>query len=86
MFIVYVLYSPSYDKIYIGFTSNLEQRLLSHNLLGNKGWTVKFRPWSLIYQELFQTKAEAMEREKQIKSAAGRKWIRENFIPHSNNP
>jgi len=29
MFIVYALYSPSHQKIYIGFTSGLEQRLLS---------------------------------------------------------
>ncbi|MEX2479157.1 MAG: GIY-YIG nuclease family protein [Gracilimonas sp.] len=41
---VYALYSPTYEKIYIGYTSNLEQRLLSHNKLGKKGWTVKYRP------------------------------------------
>ncbi|WP_084328472.1 GIY-YIG nuclease family protein [Indibacter alkaliphilus] len=32
MFTVYALYSPAFDKIYVGFTSNLEQRLLSHNV------------------------------------------------------
>jgi len=36
MFTVYVLYSDDYDKIYIGYTSNLEQRLLSHNKSGKK--------------------------------------------------
>jgi len=41
MFTVYVLYSDDYDKIYIGYTSNLKQRLLSHNKLGKKGWTIK---------------------------------------------
>ncbi|WP_325635244.1 GIY-YIG nuclease family protein, partial [Parapedobacter sp.] len=45
MFTVYVLHSGKHDKIYIGFTSNLEQRLKSHNELGKKGWTIKFRPW-----------------------------------------
>jgi len=40
MFTVYVLYSPAHDKIYIGYTSNLEQRFLSHNELGKKGHTV----------------------------------------------
>ncbi|MEX0723823.1 MAG: GIY-YIG nuclease family protein [Gracilimonas sp.] len=44
MLTVYALYSPTYEKIYIGYTSNLEQRLLSHNKLGKKGWTVKYRP------------------------------------------
>ncbi|MFN8236959.1 MAG: GIY-YIG nuclease family protein [Chitinophagales bacterium] len=30
MFVVYVLHSEVFDKIYIGFTSNIEKRLLSH--------------------------------------------------------
>ena len=75
MLTVYVLYSKSYDKIYIGFTSNLEQRLLSHNDLGKKGWTIKFRPWQLIHIEVFQFKQDAMKREKQPKTATGRNSI-----------
>ena len=75
MFTVYVLHSKSYDKIYIGFTSNLEQRLLSHNELGKKGWTIKFRPWQLIHTEVFQLKSDAMKREKQLKTATGRNFI-----------
>ena len=31
MFTVYVLYSTLFDKIYIGYTSDLEARLISHN-------------------------------------------------------
>ena len=45
MYTVYVLYSVRYDKIHIGYTSNLKERLLSHNELSKKGWTIKFRPW-----------------------------------------
>ncbi|CAN5218565.1 hypothetical protein BH09BAC6_BH09BAC6_12070 [soil metagenome] len=75
MFTVYVLYSKSYDKIYIGFTSNLEQRLLSHNELGKKGWTINFRPWQLIHKEVFQLKPDTMKREKQLKTATGRNFI-----------
>jgi putative endonuclease len=77
---VYVLHSPAYDKIYVGFTSNLEQRMLSHNILATKGWTVKFRPWVLIHTETFPTKTEAMRREKQLKSAAGRTFIRKILL------
>ena len=72
MFSTYILYSPNYDKIYIGFTSDIEQRLLSHNKFSKKGWTVKFRPWVLVYSEEFQDKPAAMKREKQLKSAKGR--------------
>ena len=75
MFTVYVLYSRDHDKIYIGYTSDLEQRLLSHNKLGKKGWTIKFRPWELVFTEEFESKKEAMDREKQLKSARGREYV-----------
>jgi putative endonuclease len=74
MFTVYVLYSESRKKIYIGFTSDLEGRLLSHNELGN-GWTQRFRPWTLVHTELFETRVDAIKRERQLKTAAGRAWI-----------
>ena len=76
MYTVYVLHSTSYDKIYIGYTSNLEQRLLSHNKLASKGWTVKYRPWTLVYKEEYSDKVTAMKREKELKSHRGRDFIR----------
>ena len=79
-YFVYVLFSPEHDQIYIGYTNNVAGRLLSHNLLAKKGWTLRFRPWSLIYEESFATKREAMIREKQLKSAQGRLWIRKHLL------
>ena len=76
MFTVYVIHSTSFNKIYVGFTSNLVQRLISHNELGKKGWTIKFRPWTLIYTEEFISKQEAIKREKELKTSAGRNFIR----------
>ena len=73
--ILYVLYSSDHQKIYIRFTSNIEKRLESHNRLATKGWTIKFRPWELIYTENYELKGEAMKREKQLKSAKGREFI-----------
>ena len=75
MFKVYVLHSVSFDKIYIGFTSDLEKRILHHNELGKKGFTLKFRPWAVAYTETFETKSEAMKRERELKSAQGRKFV-----------
>ena len=80
MFTVYVLYSRKFDKIYIGFTSDLEQRMLSHNVLATKGWTIKYRPWTLIHSEVFDLKQQAMTREKELKSHQGRIFIRENLL------
>ncbi|WP_184544703.1 GIY-YIG nuclease family protein [Mucilaginibacter sp. FT3.2] len=80
MFTVYVLYSPTFNQIYIGYTSNLDNRFLSHNELATKGHTIKYRPWVIAYTEEFPTKSEAIRREKQLKSSNGRKFIR-NIIP-----
>ena len=76
MFTVYVLYSHKFDKIYIGYTSDLPNRLHSHNKLATKGWTIKYRPWDLIYKEEFIDKASAMKRERELKSHKGRVFIR----------
>jgi putative endonuclease len=75
MFTVYVLYSPSFNKIYIGYTSDINNRFLSHNELATKGYTIRYRPWTIAHTEEFQTKKEAMAREKQLKSSNGRKFV-----------
>ncbi len=75
MYTVYVLHSPTHQKIYIGYTSNFEQRMISHNELGKKGWTVKFRPWVIVFTETFDSKKQAMLREKQLKNASNRRKI-----------
>jgi putative endonuclease len=75
MFTVYVLYSQKFNKIYIGYTSDLVNRFLSHNELATKGHTIKYRPWVIAHAEEFETKAEAMKREAQLKTANGRDFI-----------
>ena len=85
MFTVYVLYSPAYDKIYIGFTSDLESRLKSHNELAKKGWTIRFRPCELLFNEVYADKPSAMQREKELKSSRGRVYIR-SLIDSGSNP
>jgi len=81
MFTVYVLFSEKFNKIYIGMTSNMEQRFHSHNELSKKGWAKNFRPWVIVHQEFFNSKSDALLREKQLKSAAGREFIWKNMIP-----
>jgi putative endonuclease len=74
-FYTYAVYSEKYRKIYIGFTHNIEERLIDHNYRAKKGFTVRFRPWVLVYTEEFQNKTEAMRREKELKSFQGRQFI-----------
>ena len=73
---VYALYSASYDKLYVGETSDLPDRFKSHNELATKGWTVRYRPWSLLYSEECVDRTEARKREKQLKSGRGREFLR----------
>ncbi|WP_262710297.1 GIY-YIG nuclease family protein [Mucilaginibacter psychrotolerans] len=73
---MYALYSPTFNQIYIGSTSDMANRFLSHNELATKGHTIKYRPWVIAHIEEYPTKAEAVKREKQLKTANGRQFIR----------
>jgi len=67
-FFVYILHSQAADKYYIGFTGDsLSERLRRHNS-NHKGFTGKINDWSIVYNETFNCKADAMQREKEIKS------------------
>ena len=75
LYIVYVLRSEKDGKRYIGYTSDLARRLNEHNS-GKTISTKNRRPFILIYQEEYSTKAEAMEREKFFKSGKGREELK----------
>ena len=47
MFYIYILYSPSSDKYYVGYTNNYQRRLIEHNTSEKTTYTSKHRPWSL---------------------------------------
>lgn len=70
MFYTYILQSESTGKYYIRQTNNLEQRLDRHNSHPDT-YTKNRGPWKLLYWEEFTTRAEAMHREKEIKSYKG---------------
>ncbi|HNW96480.1 MAG TPA: GIY-YIG nuclease family protein [Candidatus Paceibacterota bacterium] len=80
MFCVYAIYNRELDKIYIGQTVDLVQRLKYHNgelKSKSKSFTYKNKgDWQLIYKEEVLTRKDAMMREKQLKSCQGRVFIR----------
>ena len=76
---VYILWSEFCRKHYTGFTSNLEERLRSHNEYG-KDWTSKYRPWNVIFTKEFEDKSTAMAYEKWLKTGVCRDFIK--TIPH----
>ncbi len=80
MYFIYCVYNHQNGKIYIGQTNDLERRLKEHNT-PNSHYTGRFRGgWVLIYKESLATRFEALKREKQLKSAKGREYIKQ-YIP-----
>ncbi len=70
--LVYTLYSQKFNKSYTGITSSIIERFHSHNTYGTKGWTLRYRPWVAVHIEVFNSKKEALNREKWFKSGIGR--------------
>jgi putative endonuclease len=74
MYLVYVLRSESTGKRYIGQTANIVKRLEEHGS-GLSRYTKGRGPWKLIYTEEFQTRAEAIKRERALKGGQGREFL-----------
>ena len=79
MFYVYVLYSDSYDRLYIGMTIDLSYRLDEHNKGQNKS-TKAYLPWIMIHSEELPSRILAREKEIKLKSSSGRRFIRKNYL------
>jgi putative endonuclease len=78
-FFVYILESLKDNKLYIGQTNNLENRIKRHNA-GQVSSTKNRSPLKIIYSENFSTRKESMDREKYLKSLKNSQYILENII------
>ena len=54
-------------SLYTGWTTDLEKRVETHNSGKGAKYTRSRRPVELVYHEEFQTKEEALRRERAIK-------------------
>jgi len=75
MFSVYVLRSVSTGRLYIGQTQDLSRRLTEH-ASGIAKYTRARGPWEMVHVEEYETRSEAMMREKSLKSAQGRESVK----------
>ena len=77
MFYIYILYSESADKYYVGYTSDLERRIGQHNYSDRNTFTSKFRPWIIAAAfEAGKVESEAIRIERFIKKQKSRKLIK----------
>ena len=82
MFFVYILRSVQVDIFYVGHTDDLAKRIREHQT-GRSPYTRTRGPWELVHVEVFSTRAEAMKREREIKSRKSRRYI-ETLVKESN--
>jgi putative endonuclease len=75
MYYVYILISIKDNKRYFGYTENIERRLIEHNS-GLVKSTKNCRPLRIIHIEKFESKADAMKREKELKKKKGKDSVK----------
>lgn len=79
MYYVYFLRSLTNPlKTYIGFTTNIEQRLNTHNS-GGSIYTADYIPWKLVTYIAFDSEKKAIEFEKYIKVGSGHALAKKRF-------
>ncbi|WP_335966217.1 GIY-YIG nuclease family protein [Galbibacter sp. PAP.153] len=76
--LLFILYSQTLDRYYVGASGDLERRLTKHNA-NHKGYTGRASDWAIVHKERFTSKVEAYRREKQIKGWKSRRMI-ENLL------
>ena len=81
MFYIYILQSLITKKYYIGSCNNLGIRLERHNKGAVKS-TKAFVPWKFVYKEVFNSRKEAIARERQLKSWKSRMMIEKLIKKH----
>lgn len=79
MYYAYVIKSINAGFYYKGHCEDLQLRLKQHN----SGMTESIKsyiPFVLVYFEEFETREEAIKREKYFKTAAGRKFLKTKIL------
>ena len=75
MHYIYVLRSIADDGFYIGYSANLRKRFRQHSQ-GDSFATSYRSPWKLIYYDAYLEQADALGRERYLKSGAGRRFLK----------
>ncbi|WP_421871947.1 GIY-YIG nuclease family protein [Marinoscillum sp.] len=79
MYYAYILKSTTYGTHYYGSSKDVQERLNQYNS-GKVRYTNGRRPWTLIYSEVFDTRSEAVQRERFFKSSDGHNWLKSEGI------
>ena len=76
MVYLYILYSPSSDKYYVGYSNDVERRINEHNNSERTTYTSKHRPWLLVaIYSCGNFESDAVKIESFIKKQKSRKLV-----------
>ena len=78
MYYTYILQSRKDKQLYIGYTNDLKNRLVEHNL-GKVASTKNRLPVKLVYYETCLNQQDATHREKYLKTAWGKRYIKQRL-------
>ncbi|MEQ9286828.1 MAG: GIY-YIG nuclease family protein [Cyclobacteriaceae bacterium] len=78
MIYVYVIRSRFEDWYYTGQTKDLKTRIDQHNS-GKTRSTKSHKPFDLVYFETLESREDAVNREKYLKSGIGREFLKETI-------
>ena len=84
-FYVYILRSLKNRSFYIGYSTDLKNRIKQHNN-GESQSTKPFRPYKLIFYEAFLNEKDAKNREEYLKGGYGRKSIQKMLTTYLKTP
>ena len=80
MYYVYVLKSTKDKNLYTGYTEDLKKRFKEHN--AQRVSSTRHRaPLKLIYYEVCHSQYDALDRERYLKTAMGKRYIK-NRLKH----
>ena len=71
---LYILKSKTNDIYYTGQSENPPKRLSFHNSI-EKGFTARYRPWRIVFQQEFPDRKKAKAAERKVKSWKSKKMI-----------
>ena len=76
-YVVYIIYSESINRYYVGQTNDLSKRLKVHNS-GGKKFTSRGIPWELKKYYNCNSRSEAVQLERKIKKRGIKRYLLEN--------
>jgi putative endonuclease len=79
MIFVYIIFSSSLSKYYVGNTEDVKMRLAQHNA-GKGNFTSKGIPWILITKIKCDSRSEAVKLELKIKRRGIKRYLGDNGL------